>query len=76
MSPKKKLEDIVKAHFGEEIFPAASQLVDIFVKEGEKGNLLATDQLLNAIYFVSRGIDISRGKEELYQAVLRPLSNV
>ncbi|SRR6266568_2875274 len=73
---KKKLEDIVKAHLGEAVFPAADQLIDDFIKEGEKGNFLATDQLLNAIYFVSRGIDISRDKKELFQAVLRPLSNV
>ena len=70
-----KLKEIVAAHLGPKVFPAANQLIEDFIKEGKKGEL-ATDQLLNAIYFVSRGIDFSRDKKELFQAVFRPLSNV
>ncbi len=70
---KDKLLKIVEAHLGSEVFPAANQLVEDFLKERSKGDL-ATDQLLNAIYLCSRGIDL-REKNELFQALLRNLSN-
>jgi MoxR-like ATPase len=73
---KDKLSKIVEAHLGPEVFPGANQLIDDFVKKTESERReLATDQLLNAIYLVSRGID-SRDKKTLFDAVLRPLSNV
>jgi MoxR-like ATPase len=70
---KDKLLKIVEAHLGPEVFPAADQLVEDFLIERSTGDL-ATDQLLNAIYLCSRGIDL-REKNELFQAVLRHLSN-
>jgi MoxR-like ATPase len=70
---EEELTSIVAAHLGSEVLASAHQLVDDFIKERTKGNL-ATDQLLNAIYLSSRGIDI-RDKAEIFQAVLRHLTS-
>ena len=70
---KDELVSIVEAHLGAEVLPLANQLIDEFLQEREKGDL-ATDQLLNAIYLSSRGID-TRTKKEIAQAVLRPLTS-
>ncbi|MGL5940640.1 MAG: AAA family ATPase [Waterburya sp.] len=48
-----ELTEIVKAHLGEEILPQVEFLIKEFVKKRGKGDL-ATDQLLNAIYLVTR----------------------
>jgi MoxR-like ATPase len=50
-----RLKKIVEAHLGEDLgkSPAAEALIDQFVRRSKQGDL-ATDQLLNAIYFVTR----------------------
>ncbi len=59
---KDKLARIVRAHLQEEYAPEhearISQLLDTFVKRLEEGQAeLATDQLLNAIYLVLKGVN-------------------
>ena len=67
-----ELAAIVEAHLGKDIVPF-EQLIDVFLQERKKGDL-ATDQLLNAIYLSTRGIDL-REKTVLFQAVLRHLTS-
>jgi MoxR-like ATPase len=71
-----KLEDIVRAHLGDDVLQAVQPLIDQFISRGEQGSLLATDQLLNAIYLVTHGIDpLSRDRAALLNAVLQSLSS-
>ncbi len=69
---REELASIVEAHLGSDAFPHANQIIDEFIKERTRGDL-ATDQLLNAIYLSTRGID-TRDKPEIFQAVLRHLT--
>lgn len=50
---KGDLEKIVKAHLGDDVVKEAEPLIDNFLKLRDRGEL-ATDQLLNAIYLVTR----------------------
>jgi MoxR-like ATPase len=68
---KEKLLKIVEAHLGQDILIETEQLVEEFISRREKGDV-ATDQLLNAVYLASRGIDI-RDKNILFDALLRYL---
>lgn len=74
-----KLARIVASHFNDSEASAAEtyhDLIQAFLKKREKGDL-ATDQLLNAIYLTTQGIDLTAGntdKEALLEAVLRYLS--
>jgi MoxR-like ATPase len=57
-----RLARIVEAHLGPEVKSAAEPLIKEFLKLREQGNKgLATDQLLNAVFLVSRlGTQVSR----------------
>lgn len=69
-----KLERIVKVHLGPEALSRAEYLVDDFLERQAQGVLVATDQLLNAIYLVLQtGTDI-RDLDHVYRAVMRPLN--
>jgi hypothetical protein len=68
-----ELERIVRAHFGDEVFPLANQDIDEFIKKSSNGEL-ATDQLLNAVYLSSSGINL-RQKDQILDAVLRHLTS-
>ncbi len=70
---KEKLAKIIEAHLGAEANVQSRALIDDFLSRRDKGDL-ATDQLLNAIYLVSRGVDLRR-REDLLEALLRYLSN-
>lgn len=69
------LAKIVAAHFGldDAALSAAEPLIESFLSKREKGEL-ATDQLLNAIYLATRGIDQSQNQEQLLESVFRYLS--
>ncbi len=72
---EEKLKRIVEAHLGAEVANNASKLIEQFIskRDSEHGDL-ATDQLLNAIYLATRGIDpLKPGKQELLNALLKPL---
>jgi len=69
-----ELADIVKSHLKlePELQTSVANLIAEFVKERTRGDL-ATDQLLNAVYLVSRGIDL-RDQKAVREAVLMHLS--
>ncbi|GHO96494.1 ATPase AAA [Reticulibacter mediterranei] len=70
---EEKLLSIVNTHFGPQAESAAKDLIARFIMDPTKKDV-ATDQLLNAVYLVSRGVD-SREKEAVFKAVLRSLSS-
>ncbi len=70
---EEKLLSIVNTHFGPQAESAAKDLIERFIMDPTKKDV-ATDQLLNAVYLVSRGVD-SREKEAVFKAVLRSLSS-
>ncbi len=69
-----KLAKIVTAHFNETTAQSASELIAEFVKRRESADL-ATDQLLNTVYLVTRHRVDLKGKprEALKEALLREL---
>ncbi len=69
----KRLTNIVKAHLGPEVFPKAEQLITEFIERRNKGDL-ATDQLLNAIYLLTRPGVGSDDKDTLANALLKYLT--
>lgn len=74
-----KLRAIVQAHLGEADRHQVEQLIQEFLKrqKGEKGERgdRSTDQLLNAVYLATRGIDPVNAldKEQLLEVLLKPL---
>ena len=68
-----KLEAIVRAHLGAGALTEGSALVDKYLKLAEEGNV-APDQLLNALFLVSRGGRLPDDlRKKLPEALLRPL---
>ncbi|MEC4815736.1 MAG: MoxR family ATPase [Scytonema sp. PMC 1069.18] len=77
------LAAIVKAHLGDSIIEKAKPIIERFLKRREEGDL-ATDQLLNAIYLLTRSTDkldnaihppVGKEKERLIEQLLRYLSS-
>jgi MoxR-like ATPase len=70
---KDKLARIVEAHLGPEARDQATKLINEFLQRRER-SILATDQLLNAIYLLVSGAGKDPGDlEELLGSLLRPL---
>jgi MoxR-like ATPase len=71
-----ELKRIVEAQLGIDAVNQAEILIQRFLElRDQKKQDMATDQLLNAIYLLTRGIDpIDRDRETLYKALLRPLT--
>lgn len=72
-----EIKRIVEAQLGIEALGKAEAVIQDFLerRDGKKQDL-ATDQLLNAIYLLSRGIDpLQRDHETLVDAILRPLAD-
>ncbi len=69
---REKLLEIVQSHFGTaEDF---GLLIDRFLKTRDDGKLLATDQLLNAIFLVTQGLThAAPERERLLAAIMRDL---
>ncbi len=76
---EEKLRSIVQAHLSEANAHQVDQLIQAFLdrQEGNKGERgdRATDQLLNAVYLATRGIDPVNAldKEQLLEVLLKPL---
>ena len=73
-----ELKKIVKAHFTDKFFEdnekKISALVDFFTEDGKSDNL-ATDQLLNTIYLLTREVKIKgNDKESLKEMLCRRLN--
>ena len=65
-----KLARIVEAHLGREFRDASSEVIEVFLSR-EKGDKLATDQLLNAIFLISSGLrPLDEDREQLAAALL------
>ncbi|OUL23956.1 AAA family ATPase [Nostoc sp. RF31YmG] len=74
---EKELEKIVAAHLGndENVTTQAKLLINEFVKKRKEGDL-ATDQLLNAIYLMTRkNAPIGQEKEDLVKQLLKILNS-
>lgn len=75
---EEKLHDIIEAHFSdldEEQTQKRDQLIQDFLERRQHGHL-ATDQLLNALYLTTQGIDLewAGDKEKLIDTILAHLS--
>ncbi|WP_314221100.1 AAA family ATPase [Streptomyces zaehneri] len=66
-----RLRAIVTAHLGEEALREADDLIDAFLRRRAPGEL-ATDQLLNAVFLRTGGVDLDA--EGLLDAVLHQLT--
>jgi MoxR-like ATPase len=66
------LTDIVRSHLKAPGVDKATPLIEQFLARTDKREELATDQLLNAVYLATRGVDVSR--EQLLDVVLRGLN--
>ncbi|QFS50951.1 hypothetical protein [Nostoc sphaeroides] len=71
------LTEIVKAHLGPEVLEKAKPLIENFLKKQREGKGdLATDQLLNAIYLITRNSNFDEiDKDKLIELLLKPLTN-
>jgi len=73
-----ELQKIVEAHLGLKALEKAQNIFTHFNEQNKatEGDV-ATDQLLNAIYLVAHGADLSVSEDDksLLKAVLKPLSN-
>ncbi|MFM6500755.1 MAG: MoxR family ATPase, partial [Dolichospermum sp.] len=73
---KIELERIVKAHLqlDDELSQTADNLIDKFLKKRDNGEL-ATDQLLNAIYLVTRENSPTDTQDDLIEKILKYLDS-
>ncbi len=70
-----QLSRIVEAHLGDDALAAARQMIGQFLERRATGDV-ATDQLLNAVYLVVHGIDLSVDRPALIDALFRHLNAV
>jgi MoxR-like ATPase len=71
------LARIVKAHLGEEASARADELLDEFADRVRRGQSLATDQLLNAVFLVTRELaPDAQERERLLGVLLRELTSL
>jgi len=73
-----KLKTIVESHFGKDEQRKNSELIETFFDLRQKGSL-STDQLLNAIYMTTKGIDLSgenKDIDSLRDAIFKYLSTM
>ena len=75
-TPKEeRLREILKAHLGPEALGKAEFLLQRFIKDWQEGKVVATDQLLNAVFLVTKGRAPAGAEgEALVARVLRDLS--
>ena len=72
---KEALTDIVRSHLGDEVIAQAEPLITEFLKKRENGDL-APDQLLNAVYLLTRDPSSAVGdREKLTDVLLKYLSS-
>lgn len=83
---REQLEDIVKAHLGDDKIKPAEAIIEKFINRRSEGDL-ATDQLLNAIYMLTNTVDKNDSpmadiddnkdqKQKLIERLLQYLNNV
>ncbi|WP_405822956.1 MoxR family ATPase [Streptomyces sp. NBC_00838] len=70
---EKQLAAMVAAHLGEEALEEGAELIERFLQR-EPGEVVATDQLLNALYVTQRAADDEQiTRNRLAEMLLRPL---
>lgn len=70
---EKQLAAMVAAHLGEEALEEGAELIERFLQR-EPGEVVATDQLLNALYVTQRAADAEQvTRNRLAEMLLRPL---
>ncbi|MCL4202314.1 MAG: MoxR family ATPase [Pirellulaceae bacterium] len=68
---REQLGAIVRAHLGEQDRKTLDELLDQFLRRREdEGAVLATDQLLNAVYLLTRGFEMPVSERELMVKVM------
>jgi MoxR-like ATPase len=72
---EQQLKSIVEAHLGEEVLTEAQPLINRFLK-APKSEVLATDQLLNAIYMVTRLKEKGGDQTDVIDSLLKSLRGV
>jgi len=71
---KTDLTHIVEAHLGQELSAKAGDLIERFLERRSKEGHLANDQLLNAVFLLTRGLEIGADtKAELEKKILQTL---
>lgn len=69
------LADIVAAHLGPEIAERSQTIIERFLERRADGDI-ATDQLLNAVYFATSGARApSRTRDQVAEELMRPLDS-
>jgi MoxR-like ATPase len=69
------LASIVRAHLGEVDEGLVKEVIGAFVKRQEARNLVASDQLLNAVYLITQGsIPTGAEREKMIDLLLRELN--
>jgi MoxR-like ATPase len=72
---KEHLAAIVRAHLGEVDSVLLDEVVRVFLSKQEARNLVASDQLLNAVYLIARGkVPSGEERENLIGLILRELN--
>jgi MoxR-like ATPase len=72
-----KLREIVVAHLKDVDVGKVEDLLNRFVEKRDAGHLMATDQLLNAVYLVTHGkVPEGKDRQEVLDVVLRELGRV
>ena len=72
---REHLEAIVRAHLGEEAVARSSDLIAAFLEKRGR-EMLATDQLLNAIYLTTRVPGAAQDREALRENILKGLGSL
>jgi len=76
MPDPEKLAKIVRAHLADADEGASMPLIEKFLADVQRGETLATDQLLNAIYLVTRPVPMPEEiRRSVQQVLLRPLDS-
>ena len=71
---REHLTAVVRAHLQVETRPDVAQLISEFLNRVEEENVLANDQLLNAVYLITRGgVPVDQGWPELRDLIMRSL---
>ncbi|MRH89608.1 AAA domain-containing protein [Nocardia sp. SYP-A9097] len=71
-----QLAEIVAAHLGETAAAAATDLIDAFLQRARKpGAVVATDQLMNAVYMVTQQNPGADARQRIIELILQELNS-
>lgn len=71
----KLLTAIIEAHLGEDLAVASSKLIEDFAARAQESRAQATDQLMNAVYLVTREVSMSKDeRDRVIELLLKQLT--